>query len=129
MNFTGGYTADNKELTSSTKVTADITVCAGWHLTAGYVEVTYIINDEAYLIKVYEAGKISEPEVSIPQGKELHGWYTDKELQNQFDFNSEVTNNLTLYAKLENSSSYLPYILAALIIIVFAAVIIWYLKK
>ena len=45
--------------------------------------------------------KVTEPLDPTKHGYNFLGWYTDEELTNEYNFNTEVTSNLTLYAKWE----------------------------
>lgn len=50
-------------------------------------------------------GVASEPEMPVKEGYTFGGWYSDKELTNQYDFAEKVKANITLYAKWTESSS------------------------
>ena len=43
--------------------------------------------------------KATEPAPLTEEGYTFGGWYTEKECTTQFDFNTEITENITLYAK------------------------------
>ena len=45
--------------------------------------------------------KVTEPLDPTKTGYRFLGWYSDEELTNEYNFNTEVTSNLTLYAKWE----------------------------
>lgn len=44
-------------------------------------------------------GKIAKPASPIKHGYKFAGWYMDKELKKEYDFNTTVTSDLTIYAK------------------------------
>lgn len=46
-------------------------------------------------------GKVTEPLDPTKNGYRFLGWYSNEELTNEYNFNTEVTSNLTLYAKWE----------------------------
>lgn len=55
-------------------------------------------------VEVEKGGKITEPTAPTKASTEDYeysfaGWYSDKELKNKYDFNSEINSNLELYAK------------------------------
>ena len=54
-----------------------------------------IVADEA----ISENNKVSMPSNIQKEGYTLAGWYLDEAYQNEYDFNTPVTSNLTLYAK------------------------------
>ena len=43
--------------------------------------------------------KVTEPTTPIKEDSTFLGWYTDAELTNEYDFNSDVNSNFKLYAK------------------------------
>jgi len=46
-------------------------------------------------------GKIMKPADPVKDGFDFGGWYSDKELKTEYNFNRAVTGNITLYAKWE----------------------------
>jgi len=44
-------------------------------------------------------GVVKKPEAPSKNGFAFDGWYIDKEYTSEYDFNTEVTKNITLYAK------------------------------
>ena len=103
--FTGWYTdeeADN-EFDFDTLVTEDITLYAGW--TDDIVSVTFNANGGTFsgnntIIKQIQLNDSIEEIQPSPtkSGHMLIGWYIDIETNNEFDFNTPVTENITLYA-------------------------------
>ena len=71
------------------------------------VSITFVLNN-GQNNEVKQIAKGSKIEALSPQpsksGKKFVGWFTDEALSNQYDFNSNVTSNLTLYAKYEDLS-------------------------
>lgn len=45
--------------------------------------------------------KAAKPEDPTKEGYTFSGWYTDASLNSEYDFNSEIDDNITLYAKWE----------------------------
>ena len=54
---------------------------------------------------VSEGGKAIQPPAPAAQGYTFGGWYTEKECRNAFDFDQEITGDVTLYAKWTANSS------------------------
>jgi uncharacterized repeat protein (TIGR02543 family) len=64
--------------------------------------VTYEMNgkgEELGIDYIDKGEKITEPTVEDADGYKLEGWYTDVELTNKYDFDTEVNSDITLYAK------------------------------
>lgn len=61
--------------------------------------VTFNDNEET-TEKTVKEGKIVSPidGSNVPEGKEFDAWYTDREFTNKFDFDTEITSNMELYA-------------------------------
>ena len=49
--------------------------------------------------KVKKGGKVIEPSTPVRLGFEFGGWYTNKEFTSEFNFNTPITEDITLYAK------------------------------
>ena len=129
-NFLGWYTEAGSKIDASTILLKDMSVYAEWEADESYVEVTFVIDGNAYQVEKLKKGMISAPEVSSQDGKEFNGWYLDEKLQNKFDFGSEVTESITLYAEWdEEESSHVLWIIAAAIIIVAIAAVIWCMRR
>ena len=124
FDFIGWYTKEGEVFTANTIVNNDMTVYAKFELNEDYVLVTYIIDNEVYMTLACKKTKIIEPSISAGMDKELNGWYTDKELQNKFDFNSVINeDSLTLYAEWKNNSNFMILFIFALFAGFMAAVI------
>lgn len=54
---------------------------------------------------VKKNGYVEEPKNPTKYGYEFIGWYTDKELTEEYDFDTKVTESFTLYAKWEGEGS------------------------
>lgn len=61
-----------------------------------------VVNDQF----VYINNKVKKPEDFKRKGFTFEGWYLDSEFIQKYDFNKEVTSNLTLYAKWTELESY-----------------------
>ena len=124
FDFLGWYTKEGEVFTANTIVNDDMTVYAKFELNEDYVLVTYIIDSEVYMTLACKKTKIIEPNVSAGIGKDLNGWYTDKELKNKFDFNTIINeDSLTLYAEWKNNSNFMILFIFALFAGFMAAVI------
>ena len=124
FDFIGWYTKEGEVFTSKTLVNNDMTIYAKFELNEDYVLVTYIIDNEIYMTLACKKTKIIEPNISAGIGKELNGWYTDKELQNKFDFDTIINeDSLTLYAEWKNNSNFMILFIFALFAGFMAAVI------
>lgn len=88
-----GYTLDGEDFALSgtyDKVT-NVTVRAQWTLNS------YVVTIDGDEQSVNHGGKVVLP--TAPVGHTFAGLYTDAEFNTVFDANTEVTSNLTLYAK------------------------------
>lgn len=62
--------------------------------------VTFVSNGSIYLISTVEEGmQVSQPSAPDRNGYTFGGWYTDIECNNPYDFQTEITDSITLYAK------------------------------
>ncbi|WP_227394354.1 InlB B-repeat-containing protein [Jeotgalibacillus aurantiacus] len=99
--FVGWYT--DEELTTEydfdTKVSSNLTLYAKWSINT-YV-VTYVSNDGTSVTPetVEYDQTYTEPESPVKAGHTFVGWYTDEQLTMEYDFDTEVSSDLTLYAK------------------------------
>ena len=109
--FKGWYTATTggTKITTSTVFTEDTTVYAQWRRNGGgggggsatSYTVKFETNGGSKINNktVSENKKVKEPTVPTKDGFEFAGWYTDKELTVEYDFDTKVKKNFTLYAK------------------------------
>ena len=107
--FDGWYT--DKEWTTAydfeTPVTADITLYAKWTEVATYT-VTFDANGHGTApdaLTVNEGDKAEAPTAPSASGFSFGGWYTDKECKTEYDFDTAVTADITLYAMWTKASS------------------------
>lgn len=104
--FDGWYTDNTlkNKYNFNDPVTRNLTLYAKWTSTSTPTEeftVNFVINGHGTQPqdqKVQKGNKATEPTLS-EIGYKFEGWYTDSTLQNKYNFDSEVTSNLTLYAK------------------------------
>ena len=106
--FLGWYrdSAKTTPYNFDTKVTSDITLYAKWYTTSSssstkkYV-VSFLSNGGTNVapIEVEENHTINRPSNPTKEDYTFGGWYLDDTLQHEFDFNSRITNSITLYAK------------------------------
>ena len=67
-----------------------------------YQNVVYILGGKEYRKeKVLDGEKIEEPKIVQENFK---GWYTDKKYTNKYNFNNDVTKDIILYGKVEEST-------------------------
>ncbi len=60
---------------------------------------TVSFSDGADAQDVLESNTASRPQDPVRSGYSFGGWYTDESFSNEFDFDSPVTSDMTLYAK------------------------------
>ena len=90
----------------NTPVLSNITLYAKWTAESGTFTVTFNSNGgSAVPSQVVKAGeKAVKPANPTKSGCTFSGWYSDAALTTQYNFNSAVTANVTLYAKWTTSS-------------------------
>ncbi len=67
-----------------------------------YQNVVYILDGKEYRKeKVLDGEKIEEPKI---EQENFRGWYTDKKYTNKYNFNNDVTKDIILYGKVEEST-------------------------
>ncbi len=100
--FVGWYADEalENEFDFSTPIKENLTLYAKWE--NGY-SVTFETNGGSEVSRqiVVEGKTASEPEAPAKNGCSFVGWFTDETLENEFDFATEITENLTLYARFE----------------------------
>ncbi|WP_127137614.1 BspA family leucine-rich repeat surface protein [Flagellimonas oceanensis] len=109
FSFEGWFT--EQELTTefdfATEVIEDLTLYAKWEEI-----ITYTVSfdtDEGSAVEdqiVEEGGTATRPEDPTRDGYSFEGWFTEQALTTEFDFTTEVTEDLTLYAKWEEIITY-----------------------
>lgn len=86
---------EGQEWDFNTLITGDLTLKAVY----GY-QVVFQVDGETYRTeKVAVGAAVSEPTEPYLEGNTFGGWYTDAALTEEYDFESAVNGNLTLYAK------------------------------
>ena len=106
--FGGWYT--EKECTNkfnfNTPITENITLYAKWTVKAPVEKFVVSFDKNGHgsgasiTPRIVEKGKtVEEPLAPKDEGFEFGGWYTEKECIHKFDFNTPITENITLYAK------------------------------
>ncbi len=110
--FGGWYTDEDctTEFTSSTAVESNITLYAKWTKNAATTEkvtVTFNTNGGSSVdpVEVDEGSTVAEPTAPTLDGYTFDGWYTDSALTTAFDFSTDITADITLYAKWTAESS------------------------
>lgn len=90
----------------NTPVLSNITLYAKWTAESGTFTVTFNSNGgSAVPSQTVKAGeKAVKPANPTKSGCTFSGWYSDSALTTQYNFNSAVTANITLYAKWTTSS-------------------------
>ena len=85
-------------------VNGDITLYARWSEIAETVyTVTFDMDggNEIEPVSVKADETVTEPANPVKIGYKFGGWYSDTEKQSEYDFNTPVTDNITIYAKWE----------------------------
>lgn len=100
-NFVGWYLdADfSEEFKSIDDLKGTIKLYAKWEEIKKYT--VEFKNVDLNSIEVIDGDKITKPADPIKEGFVFIGWYSDETLENVYDFETQVNNNLTLYAKFE----------------------------
>lgn len=104
--FGGWYTdsALTKEYDFKTVVTGNLTLYAKWNKAEEVVTkvtVTFNSNGGSEVVSqtVDKGAKVTAPGNPTKEGFTFGGWFTDEALTAPYNFESAVTDNLTLYAK------------------------------
>jgi len=82
-------------------VNGDITLYARWSEVGETVYTVTFDTDggnEIAPVSVKADEKVTEPANPVKSGYNFGGWYSDAAKQNKYDFNTPVTENITLYA-------------------------------
>ena len=99
--FVGWYLdpAFSEEFKSIDDLKGTIKLYAKWEKIKKYT--VEFKNVDLNSIEVIDGDKITKPVDPIKEGFVFIGWYSDETLENVYDFDTQVNNNLTLYAKFE----------------------------
>ncbi|MGE7694313.1 InlB B-repeat-containing protein [Lysinibacillus sp. NPDC094177] len=99
--FVGWYAdpSDNTAYDFERIIKSNVTLYAKW--VEKEYNVTFDVNDGSTINseKVKYGNKVTKPTNPTKAGYKFAGWYTDREFQNLFDFNSNINADTTLYAK------------------------------
>ncbi len=113
--FKGWYNSElTEEYDFETPVTSDFTLYAKWKKRSSgggggggtvYYTVTFDPDggSETTPVRVPRNGKLTKPEDPLREDYVFDGWYTEEELENPYDFDRIVKNNINLYAKWRKS--------------------------
>ena len=61
--------------------------------------VTFIVDEKVEVVKVGESEKVSKPSDPVKEGFIFSGWFIE---DNLYDFNEEVTKDISLTARFDN---------------------------
>ena len=104
------------EFESLTGIKDSITLYAKWEeiTNVNEFEVSFNTNggSEVALQKVSENGLVTKPEDPTKEGYTFVGWFEDESLENEFNFDTKITESKTLYAKWEKAEPEIPEQLA-----------------
>ena len=105
--FIGWYTSkDSKtKFDFNTSITSNITLYAMFEKDPVYYTVTFDIDGVTTTSKVVENNKVEEPTTPTKTGYVFKGWYENINDESSFDFNTEITSNIYLYALFEKAIS------------------------
>ena len=102
---------EEKAVGTAITVSGDVTITAVWEdipvVTPETYTVTFNTNGGSTVESVaVEDGKtVAKPADPTKDGYTFDGWYVDEALTTAYDFNTAVTDNITLYAKWTEASS------------------------
>src|SRR5690606_10039443 len=82
-------------------VTAAMTLYAKWELAEYNVTFDVDGGSEVEAVGVNHGHTIDEPNDPTKDGYTFIGWFSDEDLTEEFDFETEITEDTTLYAKWE----------------------------
>ena len=88
--------------TAGSRVSSDVLMCLYPKYPTHDVTFNYLWSGkDNETLSVLEGGTVAAPTDVTRKGYEIEGWYTDAACTegNEYDFNAEVTGDLTLYAK------------------------------
>jgi uncharacterized repeat protein (TIGR02543 family) len=98
--FTFGGWYDNEDFDGEpvTSVSEKTTLYAKWIIT---YEVSFGEDSKTQIIP--ENGKATVPAIPTKTGKYFRGWYVDEEFTELFNFDTPITEDITLYAKWDDN--------------------------
>ncbi|GEM_PF-4885414 len=100
--YGSGYVGEIKNAGASITIIGNVTLYPQWK-SAPLITVTYDTGSSSAKIEsttLYAGQKINKPQIDDFDGKIIIGWYTDSGYTTEFDFDSILYENTTLYAKL-----------------------------
>lgn len=109
--FAGWYNGDEKFDfdADTTKAPNVLNLVAKWDINQYTVK--FVSDHGSFKDQTIEHGKpIKTDELTIPKvdGYTFDGWYADEDRTIEFDFNTPITSNTTVYAKWEKNAPVLP---------------------
>jgi uncharacterized repeat protein (TIGR02543 family) len=98
--FLGWFTDENEEFDFDTPINGDITLTARWAAT-GVARFTVIFDVDGVTasVEVEDGDTVDRPDDPEKEGFEFLGWFTDYDVE--FDFDTPITGDITLTAKWE----------------------------
>ena len=102
--FMGWFVDENYEtpFDPETVITGDLTLYGKFEeITLPSYTVTFDTDEGSAIdpVNVYEGETVAKPNDPVKEGFEFAGWYKDSEHTEEFDFDTPITGNITLYAK------------------------------
>lgn len=99
--FAGWYSdeACTSEFNFDTQITSDTTVYAKWTINSYIVSFETYGGSETASQTVTYGSKATVPAQPQRAGFTFGGWYKDSSMSEEFDFNSDITSDTTIYAK------------------------------
>ena len=98
-------TDTNTKFNFNTSITSNITLYAIFEKDPVYYTITFDIDGVTTTSKVLENNRVEEPATPTKTGYVFKGWYENINDESSFDFNTEITSNITLYALFEKAIS------------------------
>jgi len=101
-----------KEFSFATPITKNTTLYARWNKAADIIGKKFTVKFDTTGglpmddVNVDGADLLEEPTVPVKNGYEFVGWYTDEDLINQFDFETIIVKDYTLYARWKKDPLY-----------------------
>lgn len=83
---------------ADTKISGNITIYARWEIAEYYVTFEANEGSQVAAIGVNHGEKITVPEAPTRTGHTFGGWFTDIDLSVEFNFDTEISGPITLYA-------------------------------